>query len=122
MLSPTELGICPLALVTLNEVSTLIDSWKSQDATTFGIEDWVALSKQLIKAISAPIPQLDLGDDDEHSHALAHISDAFHHHIPIHADWSDYDMDTSPSHPESSCHQTSNAQPVAPTDAIMQML
>jgi hypothetical protein len=121
-LSSTDLGIHPLALVTLNEVSTLIDSWKSRDATTFSIEDWVTLSEQLIKAISAPIPQLDLGDDDEHSCALVHILDAFRHHIPMHADWSGYDMDMSPSHAKSSCHQTSNTQPVAPTDAIMQML
>jgi len=121
-LSPTDLGIRPPALVTLHEVSTLIDSWKSRDATTFSIEDWVTLSEQLIKAISAPIPQLDLGDDDEHSRALVHISDAFRHHIPMHADWSGYDMDMSPSHAESSYHQTSNTQPVAPTDAIMQML
>lgn len=121
-LSPADLGIRPPALVTLTEASSLIDSWKSRDATVFSIADWVTLSEQLIKAISAPLSQLDLGDDDEHSRALTRISDAFRQHIPLHAEWSDYDMDPSPFLLDTSRHQTPNAQSVAPTDTILQML
>jgi hypothetical protein len=84
--------------------------------------DWVTLSEQLIKAISAPLVQLNLGDDDEHSRTLTRISDAFHQHFPLHTEWSDYDMDPSPFLFDNSCHQTPNTQSVAPTDTILQML
>ena len=120
--SPTEMGIHPPAVITLNRASSLIDDWKTRNATTFSISDWVALSEQLIEAISAPIYLLDFDDDDEHSRALNHISDAFRRLIHPPTDLTDYDMDTSPSPPDTSRHQMSNTPSTAPTDAILQML
>jgi len=95
--SPIEMGIHPPAVITLNRASSLIDDWKTRNATTFSISDWVALSEQLIEAISAPIYLLDFDNDDEHSRALNHISDAFRRHIHPPTDLTDYDMDMSPS-------------------------